>query len=197
MEYGDENAIAIRREALRQSKWDISLEVEIDDVSYTFAERILQNQKISIILPEQFDVMRPEIAKLKYPSEYRPDMILTSPKKGVDFTLKYILYEDVSPEEIEEFTENLRMAGKRMNPATIYETVGKIKAVNTFVPYYACQTSAFDADLYCITFTSSIDGHLLLGGFSCIYEEREPWIILVKQMLETIQDLTLEEEARK
>lgn len=190
MKYGDENAIIARREAIKQSQWDISQNVKIKNLSLTFSGKEFSNYGISIILPDQLEVMAPEIARLKYPSEFRPDLILTLMNQNIDFTFKYVTDEDILPENIEKYTKSLRMAMRRMNPSVIYEPVKIVHGINVLTPYYTYQIPAYDADLYCVIFTASIQEHLLLGGFNCIYEEREPWIRMFPQILSTLCDLS-------
>lgn len=195
MKYGDEKNIIARKASQTCKKLDIQNAVEIEKITYLFSRREFPEHKISMVLPEQLVVMPSNIARVKYPSEFRPELIMTTPDQNLDFTLHYHRNVVLDPLEAVEVAESFRMSGKRMYPASVFSHVDKIDTVNTVVSYYGFQAPAFDADIYSINFVISIEKRLLLGSFNYLYENQAKWDMLIDQMLETICDLSKVEES--
>lgn len=190
MRYGDEENLALRQETLYKARLDINNTAEINGDQLTFARRMLFEDKMSMVLPEQFEEMEREQARFKYPSEFRPQIILTDRSGTVNFTFSYLEQESVSNDTITDKQKDLQMASKRMRPANVF---GEVKIIETGVltiPWYSSRATAFDADVFVVQFLAAIDTKLMMGGFSCVYGEHEDWQIRLPQCLSTIRDET-------
>lgn len=195
----DTELIAKRQEKKRQMGYTIENEVVVDGVPYTFSRRELYDGQFSLVLPEQFFPMPEDAARLKFPSENRPKVILCSADGGVCFTFNW-METLVSATSVGKNADALRTVIKRINPAFIFHSQGKYKISEQIVLGYFDFTSyAVDADLYNRAFAVNIGERLLVGSFICSKESWSGWEPLVEQMLNSLQDhteSTAEEEKR-
>ena len=188
MPYGDEENITARRAAQLRSKLDISKEVEIGEHIYSFKTRLFPELKFSMAAPEQMEELTGDALILKYPSQFRPQMILTTLDGALNLTLDRLESERIESESILEMVQNLRMAAKRMNPSAIYTPVDWIDA-DIPVACFESWVGLFDGEIWQITFGASIKGVLLMGGFCAPKEQSQSWSVLARQMIETLHIL--------
>lgn len=187
MAFMDEEIIAKRNEAREKRERNLSNEVIIDGVAYTFARRTLFDETMSVVLPDSFRNMNPEAAKLKYPSEQRPQIILCNTDGSISMAFN-LTGMAVTKEEIPELAEKMRAAVKRTNPASVFdkqeafETESGLQAGTfDYVSY------ALDADIYNLFFALNLGETLLIGTFNCLAESGKEWNPLIMQMIQSIR----------
>ena len=188
MPYGDEENITARRAAQVRSKLDIAKEVELGQYLYSFKTRPFPALHFSMVVPEQMDEFSAEALVVKYPSQFRPQIILTVPDGSFDLSLQRMEKEPVQPEGIMEMVQTLRMAAKRMNPSAVYAPVDWIDA-DIPAACFESWVDLFDGEIWQMTFGASIKGVLLMGGFCAPKEQSQSWSVLARQMIETLHIL--------
>ena len=186
--YIDEKVIKARNEAKKDKYYTIDYELTINGNVLSFSKKELFNSLFSIVLPDQFIIMDSEVAKTKYPSEFRPKLIYTNENGDVNFTFSY-LDSALHASQINTMIEDLQAIQKRLNPANVFLETGSIKSVNRNVGFFTFRSYCFDDDIYNTMFITNINDLLLLGSFNCMYSQRYSWEPLVKQMIATINDL--------
>lgn len=190
MSFQDEDIISKRREARRAKEYTIENEVVVDSVSYAFARRSLFNESVSIVLPESLLPMSLGGAKIKFPSENRPQVILCNENGGV--TVGFSLLDkkaiDLGDLKAKEITEQMKAAIKRVNPACVFYGFKNFELDHDIeISCFSFTSYAVDADMrnfYCV---ANLKEHLLIGNFGCEDEMGNAWQPLVEQMMKSIQ----------
>lgn len=197
MAFQDEELIAQRAEAKRKRDYTIENEVVVDGVTYQFARRKLFEDTISIVVPESFEVMKPQVSRMKFPNENRPQIILCSENGGTTLSFSRIP-KAVEKSAIKQTAEQMRAAIKRMNPAFVFQEQGDFDVSEELhVAWFTFISYAVDIDLFNQWFAANLENELLIGSFGCSAEIGDAWQPLVEQMLRSIVDETKPKEEKK
>jgi len=183
MLHGDELTI---KEIARQKKIDrisIYQPMIIGEKEYTFSRKDVGDQ-LSIYLPDQFEEMSEEHARYKYPSEFRPNLILTDDSGSVNITFSVLKQETTN--SMKEFIDSLRDASKRLNQSGVFLEKKVVETENAEVGYYDYRGSTFSSDVYVLKFAAPMNDVTALGSFSCTWGEHDEWSILMKQIVSSI-----------
>ena len=118
----DEKILEYRNRARKEKYATLETGMYIMNELVPFERRMLFGEKISIMLPESFVNLPSDLAKAKYMSEQRPQIIMTSLDTTVNIGLSYM---DVKVEisQIKEIMNQSKSALKNTNPAIIFTIV--------------------------------------------------------------------------
>ena len=162
----------------------------INGKRYHFIEQEVPVARIIINLPREFKDMPDNLAKLKYPSEERPQQIKTSHDLTINFAFK-LLQVEVPEQELIHSMDTMLDAMKRVYPQNTYLETG----VNSFrtdrnrtycwFEYYG---PTLDIEAYSFNATMLLYGKPLYVLFNCPKEEYEKWHPIVFEAIETIRD---------
>lgn len=183
MEYQDE-VVLEKREKKKQKKFST-----LDDGFYMDGNIMRFNREtlldiFSIMLPDTMKLMPDELAKIKYPSEFRPQRIVTSMDLSVNFGFSAFLYE-METENIDKLVERMQEAIHRSNPDyRMYEReiFNKINGC-----WFSFRSHAMDSDVYNMLFVISVDEIRIQGCFNCLYQDYPKWHPLVLMIWESIE----------
>lgn len=91
IEYGDEDFIRVLQEGQEEAVGkDIRRGVAlVDGETVVFREREILQGRLWMRMPEQFELLGKELARLKYPSENRPDIIYSDPAATINVSFSY------------------------------------------------------------------------------------------------------------
>lgn len=165
---------------------DIRSTAVIGDREYTFSYQEIPEIMLGMVLPEGIRPLSTYSAKIKYPDENRPDIILTVPD---DETINFLYnqFDDrVTEEDLPDIFQGIQVVLKRMNPGSVFYQNGVIHCELSDVFWFDYSTVALDDHIYNIMYALCLNNTLLLGGFCCLQKYHKQWNILVLQMLETI-----------
>jgi hypothetical protein len=159
---------------------------DIGGAGWTFERRFFLDDAISFCVPNEFTPMPQELARLKYPSEHRPAVILGD-SSGV---LGFCINHTVNPAD-EKLLEPLLESGadtmKRMVPGarvlskTLSLAGEKPIAVSEYTAA-AVDTVTYNAMLY-----AELSGRLLIVSFNCANRSRRVWQPYALKMLESLR----------
>lgn len=158
-----------------------------------FERRFLAEDTVSMMLPTNFVPMDPEIAKRKYPSEQRPETILTDDTGTVNLLMQYMDGEE-SDETIERFRNQIFGMMKRVNPGIREQEIGSMDAAGKKVAYVEFSNPTLDGKLYNLMFYLTVNGRPLMGSFNCQTKEMKYWR---KAAIEMVQSVEVAKEAEK
>lgn len=184
----DEKIVMARGLKKRLEHSDIKGGVYISEKFVEFEERLFFEEKMSMWVPQIFFEMSLGIAKIKYPSEWRPKLILTSPAFTENLSLS-IFDQTIQGEEIKQAAIRYRTLIRKSYPANLFfedkiEPLGQGK-----LGWFDYKSYALDGQLYNLMFVTGIGGRLMLGNFNCIFNDFDEWKQYVLQMLRSITDL--------
>ncbi|MCL2152301.1 MAG: hypothetical protein FWH57_04980 [Oscillospiraceae bacterium] len=194
-EYGDE--LFIYSMSLKENMDEKSQAIDIADtavvggVSYSFQKIHMFDGSVSVIVPEQFVEMNEESAKLKYPSDYRPQCIYTNYNGALNIAFSLLDYP-FDKNQIEEQISEWEMGIKQANPAYVFLT-RKTEVLDVVkIGYFEYKSDAQDDKVYNFVFIISACKKLLLGVFNCPFEQHKDWRQLVVRMILSIKEKTSE-----
>jgi len=190
---GDEEILAKRVAEQQRKKHSIFNEVFIDGELYDFEQKELtfsssETYKFTMVLPKDIDILDPELAKMKYPSENRPELILSNSDTSLNFSF---YYTPSSATDYETRLAQYRTVFKQLNPSNVFfsEQITKLESGLTVGCFDLC-SSALDGDIYYFYFFTDLHTTPqveIVGTFSCPFNLREDWEALFSQMIETIK----------
>lgn len=157
-----------------------------------FERRFLAGEAVSMMVPEKFSTLSPEIAKIKYPSEQRPETILTDETGTINLMLQYMDGE-VENETIETFRNQIFGVMKRVNPGIKEQELGVIEKAEAKIAYVEFSNPAMDGKLYNLMFYLAVKRRPLMGSFNCRTKDMKYWRKVAFQMVRSIQLVQTEE----
>ena len=182
MGYMDE-AILKRREEKKKEKYS-TLEdgIYLDGEIITFSREDLFGE-ISVLLPNVMKQMPEEYARVKYPSEFRPQMILTTLDLSVNLGFT-VFPKELSCKDVAALAERMMAAVHRANPD--YRLYPPEELKETEGCFFSFRSHAMDSDLYNMMLTAAVGGKLVQGSFNCYYEEHKKWKEMVRMIWESV-----------
>jgi len=147
---------------------------------------------LSVSLPGRFELMDSEKAKQKYPSDFRPPVLLTEINGTTDIGFHYLKEDALSNDKVEDVTESLRSIIKRMYPTNKFYAQDVIESQNTKVGYFEYTNPS--NNLFYSTFITPIDEKTLIGSLNCPAKAKLQWKDKALEMLKSFMDETLIEQ---
>lgn len=193
MEYLDEEVAYLRRVAERKDYVTLETGMFVDEELIEFERGELPGGKIAVVLPKDFTLMEPEAAAIKYPSVHRPELIYTDPAGTVNFAFSH-KDQAIAPEQLKTCAAQFKEAIKKTNPAIVFGESAEEPVGDTLLDWFEFQSFAFDCRIYNFMFLSIIDGNVLHGTFNCPSDVAEDWKRVVRQVVLTIEDLTIQKD---
>lgn len=187
MEYLDEEILELRN----KNKKAITLEdnIDIKGEPIEFEECKLFDESMEIMLPKTFVNMPMKIAKIKYPSENRPQIIKTNLEGSINFAFN-MFKQPVKAEELGDVAKTFEDIIKKVNPANVFYDKATEDIGNTKVSFFDFKGYAIDTQIYYIYYVTSIGGNLLHGIFSCPIADMEEYKGIAFMVMRSIKDLT-------
>ena len=191
MEFLDEKIIVTRRKE-DQKKLDIRKDyLIVNGEKIEFQETLLFQGKMTLLLPVSFVDMPQKIAKIKYPSEQRPQIIKTDLLGSTNFAFN-LFDKGIKPTQMESAADSMKAILKKVNPANIFYESGTESLGKTMLSWFEFKGHGIDTQIYYIVFLTSIGGKLLHGIFNCAIKDMETWKEAAFQVIRSIQDKTEE-----
>lgn len=187
----DEKIVEARLLQRQLEHMDITEGVYIGEKLMKFEERDFFENKMRMFVPKEFFEMPLEFAKIKYPSEQRPKLILTSASLSVNLCLS-MFDQPIQKNQVQQAITGYQLLIRRVNPANLFFEEKVETSASVAIGWFDYKSYALDNQLYNLMFVAPIGGKLMLGSFNCSYNEFDDWKCSVLQMLHSITDLTLE-----
>jgi hypothetical protein len=151
-----------------------------------FERQLFAGDSISMMVPKNFVPMTQEAAKIKYPSEHRPETILTDETGTINLMFQYMEGE-VDSETIETFRNQVFGLMKYANPGIKEREVGEVDIEGHHIAYVEFTNNALGGKLYNLMFYISIKGRPLMGSFNCITKDVKYWQPVAVEMMKSIE----------
>ncbi|AUS25274.1 hypothetical protein ACT3XG_05125 [Paenibacillus polymyxa] len=160
----------------------------LDGERIAFAERPLLNDKISMWLPRTFTEMGEREIELKYPSSYRPPVILTDPTGEINFSFN-LTASELADEELETFISEMVYILHHTQKLTEWYGDGMCEVYGHRLGYCEFMTPVLNSRLYNLTFFAVLEGHVLICSFNCTEEHMDTWRLVAQRMMSTLKIL--------
>lgn len=151
-----------------------------------FERSLLAKDTITMMLPKNFVPLDPDMTKNKYPSEHRPETILTDETGTINLMFQYMEGE-VSDATIENFRNQIFGMMKRVNLGIKEREIGSVDVLGKKIAYVEFSNPAMDGKLYNLMFYLAVKGQPLMGSFNCRTKEMKYWRPVAFEMIQSIE----------
>jgi hypothetical protein len=160
--------------------------ISIEGKTWTFERRSFLDGEISFCVPAEFMPMPAEFVRLKYPSEHRPEIILSDESGKLGFCLNYT---DNKTEEalLEALLESGADALGRMVPGVRILSKTLSLAGEKPIAVLEHTSVAVDTTIYNAMMYAELSGRLLIVTFNCVKESKRSWQAYALMMLESMR----------
>lgn len=171
---------------------DINKQVKSGEVVFLdtalLMKRVPFGDYYTMMIPENFDKMRDEFIKRKYPNEERPQLVYTNPSTQINITFSETPHE-VSNSGLETFVYNVLSTIRKAQPTTsiISDGVKQISDSGINVGYFDFVTPSIDKEIYnfMIIFLHQEKANFIT--INCPEEMKHIWKPLAYGMMESLQ----------
>lgn len=191
-EFFDEKILEYRRRARNEKYSTLETGMYIKNELVQFEEKELFPNKMSIMLPSSFVTLPSNLAKLKYTSEQRPQIIKTSLDTSVNVAFN-LLDVDIQDDQVEFLLMQSREALKKLNPAFVFFD-SRVEKNDLTLGWFEFKSYGLDDSVYNLLFITQIGGKMAQGVFNCKYEDAIEWRDAAHQIINSIRDITREED---
>lgn len=151
-----------------------------------FKEINLFDNTVKMLIPESFIEMPFALQQVKYPSAYRPQIIMTNMDLSVNMGLT-MFADKADQKKVREIAESIQNIIKKMYPDyRFFKSEYKSNEKNPY-SWFDFRSYAFDDAVYNIHFVKLIGSHILQGCFNCPYAKAEDWKRAMLQMLNSLE----------
>lgn len=190
-EFFDEKILEYRKRARKEKYCSLETGMYIKDELVQFERKTLFQDKMSILMPTSFVDLPTNLAKIKYISEQRPQIIKTSLDTTVNLGFSMPDLE-IYPEQIETLCKQTKSALERVNPAIVFYE-GQIES-DLPLGWFEFKSYGIDSNVYNLMFITIVDKKMLHGIFNCNFDDALEWRDAARQMMCTIKDISKEEK---
>lgn len=188
MTFWDEDILKKREQKKRETHTTLEGGVYLDGkIVYFQREKLLDT--LSIMLPDSWKQMPKEYARIKYPSEFRPQIIITTLDLSVNIGFTAFPNE-IQSDDTMKMVERIRATINRYNPGCIMYPCVELKEING--SWFSFRSHAMDSDLYNMMLIASVGKRTVQGNFNCPYIDYQKWKKVVLMMWNSITDLKKE-----
>lgn len=183
-----------KREEQKKEKYQ-TLEdgIYLDGRILNFERKVVLNT-FTMLIPDTMKQMPKEYARIKYPSEFRPQQIFTT--SDLDVNMGFTVFsKQIQQEDRMELLQQMQETIYRANQDGKQNACVLLKQVSG--GYFTFRSHVMDSDLFQMMALITAGEWLIQGNFHCVYSEHIKWKRIVLLMLETIQILEKEEDTNK
>jgi hypothetical protein len=193
VEYFDEEVISAMHIKRREEYGNIEEGLYIQNSLTLFHKVLLFEDKLSVMLPNEFVIMLPELIGTKYISEKKPDVIYTSLDGSVNFSFN-LLVTSPGERDMSYAVNMLKTMIKNMNPAYVFFEDKTIESVaGNSISLIQFKSYGIDEAAYNIIYLLSIDKYIIQGAFNCRYNDMDEW---KRAAFEVMKTINLEEKKK-
>lgn len=157
-----------------------------------FCEKRLFEDKVGVVLPISFEEMTIEEAKKKYPSEQRPQIIMTNLDATINFAFNLVKL-NMETDKMEGAVQDFALVMKRLYPTNICLNIEAVQGIQLPYAFIEFTSMAVNANLYNMVMIMPIGDELLMLLFNCPFDQRGEWTHCLTQIREGIVDYSKEE----
>ena len=193
MAYKDEEILKKREERKREQYATLEKGIYMDGKIVRFQRQTIGkgiSQSISLFLPEIMEEMPEDYARVKYPSQFRPQVIMTTLDLCINMGFTFYpkkLWDGDGKKGI----QGVQAALQRVYPTFRFYPCEELKEEKGW--FFSYRSHALDKDLYNMSMIMPIKEGILHGIFNCPLDEEEKWRRIMVMIWNTITE-TEEEE---
>lgn len=144
--------------------------------------------RLSIMIPNSWKQMPKEYARIKYPSEFRPQIIITTADLNINMGFT-IFTDSIICDDLTKMTERIQSAIHRANPDCRIYPSERLKDREGC--WFAFRSHAMDSDIYNMMLITLVGRRIMQGSFNCPYKDYLKWKQIVLMMWNSILELKM------
>ncbi len=187
MEYLDSDIIYAKHIKRRDEYGSIEEGMYIKNILTTFKQVLLFEDTLSIMLPDDFVPMLPEMVAAKYRLGNAPAVIYTGLDVSVNISLN--LYNNTSSGgDVRLAAGVLKRMLQNTHPSYIFYDDMELKSIDGYeISLFDFKGYALDDATYNIIYMTKTNSHIIQGAFNCMYYDMEEWKRAALEIIKTIK----------
>jgi len=187
MEFFDEQVIEMRQKEKEKGYTTLETGIYVNRVLIEFAWEPLFDEQAEILLPTSFIDMPRAVAKVKYPSEYRPPIIKTSLDGMANFTFNLFDILAEGSGGLDEVAAQFQLVLKQVNPIIKIHNYEEMVCERQCFRLFSYKGYGLDTQMFNLICVTPIRDRVLQACFNCPYDNRELWENIAQQMFLSIR----------
>lgn len=188
MTYFDKAVLEMRQNQKEQKHTTLDTGIYVNKKLIEFKTEYLFRNQVDIMLPISFIDMPYAIAAVKYPSEFRPQIIKTSLDGTINFTFNLFDIPGGESERINEFANQFQAVLKQVNSSVKILEVFEEKQKEQYFKLFSYKSSGIDVQIYNLVCMTSIKNKILQETFNCLFDEADDWKDIAKSIFLTTKE---------
>ncbi len=144
------------------------------------------DEKLTLLIPQDFSLMDEETLSLKYPSERRPTLVYTNESGSINVAINHT--KDRMPQsEIGAFHKQMDGMFRNLYPSATWFKSGVIDINGREWLTLNLRTPAIDTEIRNIIVATSVEGHMLLVSFNVTKEQEDKWLEPAEAIVQSLR----------
>jgi hypothetical protein len=142
--------------------------------------------KVTLLIPQGFDLMSDDMRQLKYPNQARPPVVYTNAAGTINIAINHTPGEmpETSMPVLKSYLEGVL---KNQYPTATWLRSEAVSRDGRKLVFYDFRAPALDTTIRNIMVAASLDGRLLLVSFNCTISEEKAWESSGKRIIDSIE----------
>lgn len=188
-EYMDEKIRKVINQVEEQERYssqNIYDGIVIHDKPYIFHEVGFFENKLTLQIPTNFVDLPAELAKIKYPSSDRPQIIKTDETGTINITLNRIP-NNICDEQIPEIKEGIKSILQRLNPSYLFYEEGVERIAEKPISFFEFKSPTLDDSVFNLMFFVELEHDVMMGVFNCPFSQHLSWRPIARQIMQSLR----------
>lgn len=184
----DENIVEAMNQYKKEEYGDIYKGIYMKEELIEFEEVKLFEDKVSVMLPKTFVDMPQKLAELKYPSQFRPQIIKMNETTDVNIMFN-LTAQEIENKDIVLFTKQIRESLKKIQPANVFMSMNTITSEENTIGWFDFKSHSIDEKIYNIMSFHTIGKNMMQVSFGCRFIEYKLWKSVALQVIGSVKEL--------
>ncbi|MFB0840783.1 hypothetical protein [Paenibacillus oleatilyticus] len=161
-------------------------ELALGDETITFSRTEVIPGQVFMFVPDSFEPMPEDYARIKYPADRRPKLIYTDPTLEINLTVNPTTNRMVN-DEMDTFVKDLSFMIRRMQPNAKWIGEGVREVGGSKMGFYEFSVPVLDGVMYNGIFFIELDGKGVFFGLNCMEKYTEQWRPIAHGIMDALQ----------
>ncbi|MBU7314847.1 hypothetical protein [Paenibacillus oleatilyticus] len=161
-------------------------ELALGDETITFSRTEVIPGQVFMFVPDSFEPMPEDYARIKYPADRRPKLIYTDPTLEINLTVNPTANRMVN-DEMDTFVKDLSFMIRRMQPNAKWIGEGVREVGHRKMGFYEFSVPVLDGVMYNGIFFIELDGKGVFFGLNCMEKYTEQWRPIAHGIMDALQ----------
>lgn len=185
MEFLDYKIVEQKRKEKKKKYVNVITGMYAGEELINFGEETIFND-ICLYIPSRFRIMGAE-AKKKYPSDSRPQIIMTN--ENNDINLTFSLFEQtIQKEELERTIDDFHLMISAIQPYNLFYEKGTLCTNGINSRWMDFKSYAFTGEMYNLLTVFAINHQMLIAMFNCPFSMVQQWKTIMLEIIKSVRE---------